>query len=129
MDDICMTSETGRKLVTLFIGLMVLFLVLVGYVAYDSHVGRHDLIDSQRSGCERAKLDRKNNIVGWQTAQNARMQAAAKELGLSLNRVEPMLFADPKSDDIPDLVAARRYYRITIELEKTSKINCKEAFP
>lgn len=48
------------------IGGMIAFLVMVGYVFFQSYKGRADLVDSQRAACEAAKKDRMKNSDGWQ---------------------------------------------------------------
>ena len=135
-----MTSETGRKLMKFAILVLLLFLLLTGVVFLQSIIGRNhlaeaskqarsELVDSQRNGCERGKLDRGANAEGWRTAQTARMNTLAKDLDISYKEVEILLQAVPQADDPPDLVAARRYDKIAAGLEKRSRINCAEAFP
>lgn len=45
---------------------MVSFLLLLGYVFFQSYQGRSDLVDSQRAACEAAKKDRMRLSDGWQ---------------------------------------------------------------
>lgn len=140
MGDIYMTNKAGTRLVKLFIGGMILFLVLVAIVFAQSYFGRNDLADSeeraqvaliasQRAGCERSKLDRKANASGWRTAQAARLRSLADQLDISYKSVQQLVAQDPTPDDPGDLVAARKYNALATELEKRSKINCAEAFP
>lgn len=140
MDDIYMTPEAGRKLALFVLGGLLLFLCLIVYVGWESRQGRTDLKKSEsrartaltnasREACERGKKDRRANAQGWRTAQTARMQSVSKDLKISMREVLLLITHKPTLKDPPDLVAARRYNGIAIELEKRSKINCKEAFP
>lgn len=80
------------------LALFVLFVWLTGYF------GRVDIVDFQRRGCERGKLDRQANALGWRTAEAARR-------------------ADGQ------LVIADRYARIASGLERRSRVNCRDAYP
>ena len=140
MGDIYMTAETGRKLMKFAILVLLLFLLLTGVVFLQSIIGRSnlaeasrqarsELVDSQRHGCERGKLDRRANARGWRTAQKARMKTLAQDLDISYKEVTILLGQLPRADDPPDLVSARRYDEIAAELEERSRINCAQAFP
>jgi hypothetical protein len=99
-----MTEDTAQKLTKLVILCLVLFLFVIGYVFFTGYNGRRDLVESQRRGCERGKLDRNANASGWRIAEDAR-----------------------RSDGQTDV--ANNYAAIARGLERRSRINCKEAFP
>lgn len=124
-----LSSKQGASVVKLLIAGMVCFLLLVGYVFFQAYQGRTDLVNSQRAGCERAKLDRAANAEGWRTAQTARLRTLAETMHISFDAVKQVLKQKPSSGDLPDLVAARRYDSIAAGLEDRSRINCTEAFP
>lgn len=71
---------------------------------------RQELVEFQRLGCERAKLDRIDNAGGWRAAQRAREAAWRRE------------------HEREDLHAARDYAARASRLEARSKINCEKAF-
>jgi hypothetical protein len=119
----------AQRVTRLVIGCMLLLLVVIAFVAYSSYASRLDLVDAQRAGCERTKIDRVANAEGWRTAQTARMSTVAKEMGISVDEVKKLLDAKPKPGDLPDLVAARRYNKVASDLEGRSKLDCKVAFP
>lgn len=87
----------------ILLGMMVQLLV-IGYVFYQSYKGRQDVVIAQRSGCERAKLDRRANSGGWRIAENARRHSG-------------------------NIVVADKYESIAEGQEKRSLINCTKAFP
>lgn len=119
----------GAKVVRLMIYGMIAFLLLVGYVFFQSYQGRSDLVQSQRNGCERGKLDRAANAEGWRTAETARVSAAAESMHISIEAVRKLIRQTPQPDEVYDLVAARKYDKIAHGLEVRSKINCARAFP
>lgn len=140
MGDLYMSHEMGEKLVKLIIGGLLLILAVIALVFAQSYLGRHNLeeaeekarvalVDSQRGGCERAKLDRRANAMGWRTAQSARMNSVSESLDISIFEVRKLLAEEPKPDDPFDLVAARKYDFIATELEARSMIDCSVAFP
>ena len=96
--------ETARGIVKLILIIMGVQLFILGYIFYQSYEGRKDLVDSQRKGCERGKIDRDMNALGWRQAEEART-------------------ADG------DLAVAKTYRDIASSLESRSDINCEEAFP
>lgn len=135
-----MTKETGQKLTRLIIGGLVMILALTAVVFAQSYFGRknlekaekrarHALIASQRGGCQRAKLDRKDNALGWRTAQTARMETLAEKLDIPFKEVEHLIPQPARKDDPPDLTAIRRYNKLAQGLEDRSEINCAKAFP
>lgn len=140
MGDMYMTADTGKKLTRLIISGLVLILALTAVVFAQSYFGRKnlekaerqarfELVASQRAGCQRSKLDRRANALGWRTAQNARMQTLAQDLDIPLKEVKALIPQQPAADDPSDLTALRRYDKIAQELEERSEINCAKAFP
>jgi hypothetical protein len=119
----------GSKIMHLLIFGMVCFLLLMAYVIWQSYEGRVDLVNAQRAACARGKLDRRDNAKGWRTAEKARLATLAEAQNVSYNTVKDLVVLDPKPDDPPDLVAARRYDHISASLESRSRITCTEAFP
>lgn len=99
-----MTRQTGKSLAKLIVIGMMVQLLVIGYVFYQSYVGRSDLVDSQRAGCERGKLDRTDNARGWRTAQKR---------ALSQGQVNYSI----------------HYAHIAAGLEKRSRITCADKFP
>lgn len=81
--------------------------VVWGYTVWQSFEGRRDLVGSQRSGCERGKLDRLANAEGWRAAETARRA----------------------SGTVNDLRAARKYQRIAEGLEDRARVKCDDVFP
>lgn len=82
----------------------ITFTLLTGWVA------RQEIVNTQREGCERVKLDRIDNAGGWRAAQRAREAAWRRE------------------HEREDLHAARDYAARASRLEARSKINCEKAF-
>jgi hypothetical protein len=56
-----LTRHQGGLLVKMIIVGMIVQLSVVGFVAYSFYVGRENTATSQQKGCERSKLDRKDN--------------------------------------------------------------------
>jgi hypothetical protein len=64
-----------RWLVRLVALQLLVQVLLIGLVLWSSYSARHNLVDSQRAGCERGKLDRAASARGWRIAQDARLRA------------------------------------------------------
>lgn len=99
--------------------LTCVLLVMLGIVVFvyaQSYEGRVQLIDSQRSGCERGKLDRAVNATGWAAARDARLATAHDLKALAGERVSASL-------------AAAVYQRIVTSLNARAHINCSSVFP
>src|SRR4051794_8795244 len=118
-----MSKDQGRGVVKLMIFGMGCFLALIVYVFAQAYQGRAALVNSQRAGCERSKLDRGANAEGWRTAQVARLQSLASQMHISFEAVKQVAEREPSSDDLPDLVAVRKYDAIASGLEERSKID------
>lgn len=99
-----MNEETGQQLARLVVLSLVVVLFAMAYSFVTAYYGRRDLVDSQRAGCERAKLDRNNNAKGWRNAEDARRATG-------------------------EISVANEYQSIAFSLESRSKINCHTAFP
>lgn len=123
------SADLGGKIVKLVIGCMLTILLIFVYVIWQSYEGRVDLVNAQRASCARGKFDRRDNAKGWRTAEKARLSTLAEAQNVSYNTVKDLIVLDPKPDDPPDLVAARRYAHISASLESRSRISCTEAFP
>lgn len=105
----------------------MMIVIFLGF--WQAYQARIDLVASQRAGCERGKLDRAANAEGWRTAQVARAASAAENKSISIEAVNKLIRQPVSPGDGFDLIAARRYHKITTELTKRSRINCAEAFP
>jgi Tfp pilus assembly protein PilO len=127
--DSYISAKTGRSLAKLVIACFLVMLVVVVWVGYVNYQGRQNLVTAQRAGCERAKLDREANAQGWRAAEAARLESLAQDLDISYATAQTLVEQDPKSNDPPDLVAARKYNKIASGQEKRSKIDCAQAFP
>jgi hypothetical protein len=97
-----------------FIGLGLIVLAVFG----QSFQGRRDLVESQRAGCHRGKLDRAQNARGWRTAEKARLVTA---------RNPKVVIGERRAA----YAAAVTYDRIAADLEQRtgSNLNCSRAFP
>lgn len=118
-------QDRVRGPLLLFIG-VVIAVVLAGA---SNWLGQDRLAQSQREGCERGKLDRKENARGWRTAQAAREATLAKDLRIAPIQVDALVLLEPAPDDPPDLIAARNYNEIAAGLEARSRIDCVARFP
>lgn len=83
---------------------LLVVLTVAGAVLGQGYNGRKDLRDSQIKGCERAKLDRSANALGWRNAQRARQKAGEWDVAVV-------------------------YWAIATGLEARSRIDCAAAFP
>lgn len=99
-----MNTETANKLTKLVVLCLAVLLFVMGYTFFTGYAGRKDLVDSQRRGCERGKLDRNANAQGWRNAEIARRVSG-------------------------DISVANEYAVIASQLEHRSRINCAIAFP
>jgi hypothetical protein len=99
-----MNQKTQRQVVRLIIVAMIINLLIIGYVFFQSYQGRADVVQHSREGCQRALLDRKDNAIGWRIAEAARRAAG-------------------------ELRTARSYELLARHLEARANINCNEAFP
>lgn len=122
-------NDTARSLAKLVLACLVLELIGLGYVFYQSYQGRSELVSDNRAACERGKKDRKANAEGWRTAETARLSTVAEQLDISFAQAKALEKHELTPDDPPDLVAARKYDKIARGLEKRSKIDCADAFP
>lgn len=104
MPETPITKRQGSSLVKLILIAFLVQLIVVGYVFYQSYEGRVNLVESQRGGCERAKLDRQDGATGWRIAEDARRSTG-------------------------DAIIASRYGDLAQSLERRSNINCNEVFP
>lgn len=95
----CVRQERRRQW-----GRIAAIIAIVLAIWVTSFQGRADLVQSQREGCSRGKLDRAANAEGWRIAEAARR-------------------AEGQTD------VAARYARIAASLEARAKINCAERFP
>jgi hypothetical protein len=111
-----MSEKTAYNLARLILLGMFVQLLVIGYVFFQAYDQRVTLVDSQRHGCERGKLDRKDN-ADFQTAQT--------------NYILVLTDTTSVGKDVKDAanVANKTYLRTSKSLTERSKIDCKEAFP
>jgi len=114
--DTPMTKKHGENIVKLLIGGMICMLLVVGYVFIQGYQGRQTLVESQRSGCERGKLDR---------IDNAAFQKAHKTY------IDKVVLAQSVKEDVKQAAreAVETYNKTAASLASRSKINCHKAFP
>lgn len=129
MPNTALTRGQGTKLARLIMIGFGVGILVIAYVVYQSYEGRVDLINSQRIGCNRGKLDRQANAEGWRAAEEARIASLALSSKITINQARALVKQPRKPDDPPDLTAAWRYDRIAAGLEKRSRIVCEEAYP
>jgi hypothetical protein len=103
----------GRVLIVLGVGVLAALLVLI---LAQSYAGRVALVDSQRGGCERSKLDRKNNADGW-TAHAAYIDNVTRAASVQ--------------EDVKRAArtAVTTYERVSRDLRRRSHIDCADVFP
>lgn len=89
------------------IGQFIATVTLIVLVFVFAAQARDALHESQLRACERGKLDRTANALGWRTAEAARRASGTKS----------------------DLRAADAYAQIAEGLERRSRIDCEKAFP
>jgi hypothetical protein len=105
-------THSQRRLIVRFLMLQVLVLGLIlATVLISSWQTRSDQAMNARAGCERSKMDRTQNALGWRTAQH---------------RLQAQYGRNPQPTD---LVALRRYRRIATGLERRARVTCAVAFP
>src|SRR4051812_48597046 len=111
-----MSKESGYALGRLIIIGMVVQLVVISYVFYQSYQGRADVVDNQRAGCERGKLDRQDN---------ADFQRAHAEY------IRKVVLAESVKQDVKDAAytALNTFARTSASLTKRAKINCEDVYP
>jgi hypothetical protein len=80
---------------------LLMFVVFIWIIGYAGRVG---IVEFQRRGCERGKLDRIANAQGWRIAEDAR-----------------------RGDG--QIAIADRYARIAAGLERRSRVDCRKAYP
>jgi hypothetical protein len=97
-------AEARRWITRLAILNVLVYVLLFGLVLWSSYSARSNLVDSQRQGCERGKLDRAASARGWRIAQDARI--ADGNFGV-----------------------AKAYAAIASELERRSRIDCSAVYP
>lgn len=104
---------------TVAIFLAILTCVQLGvlyYVWSESNTARNDLIKSNREGCERSKLDRRDN---------AKFQIAQRKY---INKVTA---ARSVKEDVKKAARDAKdvFVKTSASLNRRANINCKEAFP
>lgn len=124
-----LTRRQGGLLAKLLVVGLLANLGVIGYVFYQSYVGRDAVVKASRRGCNRSKADREANAMGWRTAEGARINSVAQELGIPIFEADAMIKQKPKNSDPSNLIAARKYDHIAAGLEARSRISCSAAFP
>jgi hypothetical protein len=111
-----LSREAGYNLGRLILLGMFVQVLVIGYTFYDSHQGRVNLVNTQRKGCERSKLDRQDN---------ADFQVAYTKYVNTLKAAGEV----PKEVRAAAKEANKTYQRTAQSLTERSKINCKEVYP
>lgn len=124
-----LTRRQGGLIAKLLLIGFAVQLGIIGYVLYQSYVGREDLVKAEQAGCNRSKLDREANALGWRTAETARLHSVAREMHISFDQARMLIKLRPLPYDPSDLVTAREYDRIAAGQEARSRIACSKAFP
>lgn len=111
-----LTRQQGGLLVKMIIIGMIVQLTVVGFVAYSTFDDRSDLVNAQRAGCERSKLDRKDN---------ADFQVAHKRY------IDKVVLAQSVKEDVKQAArdAVRTYNRTSADLAARAKLKCAVLFP
>jgi hypothetical protein len=110
-------TRKQRQLLVRFIGVMIVaVLALFAAVLASDYNHRKDATRLLRAGCERNKRDRRANADGW-TAHS-----------LYINKV---VLAGSVKEDVKRAArhARKTYRRISRDLEKRSRIDCRTEFP
>jgi hypothetical protein len=97
-------DDRSRLFVRILFGQILVMIVIVVSIWVSSYQGRVNLVDSQRQGCERGKLDRVANARGWRIAQEARQREG-------------------------NIRIANAYADIAVGLENRSHVDCDKAYP
>jgi hypothetical protein len=100
----------------LYGALVVVVVAIWTFTLAQSYEGRARLVESQRIGCERNKLDRLANADGWWSAEAARMDTATDP------GQEPHARSSAR-------LAAEQYAAIGAQLEARGHIDCRDAYP
>ena len=95
---------------------MLIQLAVIGYIYVNDHIDDHSLVQSQRAGCERNKLDR---------IANAEFQRAHARYIHELTSVQTVEVEVRRAAE----EALRTFERTSTSLTERSKINCREAYP
>lgn len=95
---------------------MLVQLAVISYVFITGYQGRLDTVRAQRAGCERSKLDRKDN---------ADFQVAHR---IYIHRVTD---ADSVKEDVKSAAraAVKTFDRTSASLAERAQIDCSKAFP
>jgi hypothetical protein len=111
-----LTRRQGGRLARLIVVGMLLQGCVVGYVFYQSYVGRESVVDASRLGCERSKLDRKDNAdFQWAQARYILKVSGAASVKADVKRAAR--------------TALKTFNRTSKSLERRARIDCKKAFP
>lgn len=95
---------------------MVVQLLVISYVFYNTYDGRVNTVKAQRRGCERSKKDR---------LANADFQQAHRRY------IDKVVLAKSVEEDVKRAAraAVKTYNRTSAELSERALINCSTAFP
>jgi hypothetical protein len=108
--------STANRLVLLILVGMAVQLLVVGYVFFQAYFSRVTVVNNQRSGCERGKLDRRDS-ADFQTAQKV--------------YIDKVVLAQSVKPDVKKAArtAVKTFTRTSASLDKRSRIDCTKAFP
>jgi hypothetical protein len=110
------SQEAYRALGKVTVGVVIVVVALSVAVWYTGYSGRVTMVENQREGCKRGKLDRAANARAWRAAEGARLNTAG-------NPEEPASVRRSAAD------TARIYATVAASLEARARIVCRDAFP
>lgn len=111
-----MNEKTIYNLGRLIILGMFIQLLVIGYVFFQGYDQRVTLVESQRRGCERGKLDRKDN-ADFQTAQTDYITVLSNTTSVGKDVKEAANTAN------------QTYKRTSASLAERAKTKCEDVYP
>jgi hypothetical protein len=110
------TNSQAQRIVKLVLAFMALFLFMILYVFFQAYASRVSVVKNQRAGCERGKLDRRDN-ADFQTAQKV--------------YIKKVVLAQSVQEDVKQAArdAVKTFNRTSADLAVRSKISCEKAYP
>lgn len=108
--------KTEYGLGKLIMIMLVVQLSVIAYIFYSDFQGRRNLVDSQRAGCERLKLDRQDITAVERAEEQYTHQIAANS----------------PTDSVEALIAEEAHTKFETAiraLTKRAQIDCAEAYP
>lgn len=99
-----LTRRQGGLLAKIVVIGLFANLGVIGYVFGSNYSARKSIVNGQRFGCERNKLDREANASGWRIAQEARWKSG-------------------------DISISIEYGKLARGLEHRAQIDCNKTYP